>query len=121
MESAKVKDVVIPDSMRPNRLCVNKISVRWFEYEGVIYLDIDDFCTTMKYPRPYVLHPPRIIEQPWYATNGGRKYINGDVLRRHPKVYCTVQEKAERHVWDKFRALVRQSAMSSSQNTSSST
>ena len=115
------KEVEIPDTLKPNRSTINDIKVRWFEFERVIWIHIEDFCSTMKYPKAFMRSPPRIHEQPWFALHRSHKYINADVLRRHPKVYCSCQQKAERATWDRFRDLTRRCAMSSSQNTSSST
>ena len=115
------KECEIPDALHPNRWQKKPISIRWFEFEGVVWIHIDDFCNSMAYPRSFVKNPPRIHEQPWYAIHRTQRYINADVLRRHSKYYCRYQQKAERATWEHFRTVARQCAMSSSQNTSSST
>jgi hypothetical protein len=82
-EDQKVEE--LPATLEPHKWSKDKIHFRWIEHEGVTWLEVESFCSAMKYGRPYctIGYKHRDFEGVYLAEHRGDSYVNANVLRWH--------------------------------------
>ena len=82
-EDQKIQE--IPADVEPQKWSKDKVYFRWIEYEGDTWVEIEDFCLTMKFAISYcnMGSKPRDFEGPYLAEHRGDMYLNITALKWH--------------------------------------
>ena len=82
-EDQKIEE--LPATLEPHKWSKDKIQFRWIEHEDVTWLEVETFCSAMKYGTMYCTmdYKPRDFEGVYLAEHQGDTYVNAKVLRWH--------------------------------------